>query len=237
MSSLVFLDLETTGLDEKDRICELSVIIDEESKLSSKSSLCKPSKKISTEAMSIHHITNEMLKDMPKCIDTVAYNIVEKLNKAENIFIGHNISFDIKMLEKEGLSFNAQYIDTLRCTRSLIPECDMFNLQYLRYELDLYKEENSLAKDLDVKIQAHSSMSDALHVKLLYQNLTQYATLSQLVEISSKPILLEKFSFGKYSGRYIEEIIEIDANYIAWMRQNIEDMDEDLKYTLSYYMR
>jgi DNA polymerase-3 subunit epsilon/exodeoxyribonuclease X len=127
-----------------------------------------------------------------------------------------------------------QVVDTLRCVKSLIPECEEFSLQFLRYELHLYKEEEALANSLDMKIQSHRALSDALHLLLLYKNLTQYATLSQLIEISSKPVLLEKLLFGKYKGRYIEEILHVDSSYIYWLSNNIEN-DEDLVYSIEFY--
>lgn len=236
MPSLIFLDLETSGLEERDRICELSLIIEDEEKTFASSQLCKSPKKISSEAMSIHHITNEKIKDAKECVETETYRLLEDYNSDKNILIGHNIRFDLGMLKKEGFNMQTQCIDTLRCTKSLIPECDKFNLQYLRYELDLYKQEEDYAKRFDIKIQAHSSLSDALHVKLLFKNLTQYATLAQLIEISSKPVLLEKFSFGKYSGRYIEEIVELDPSYLQWMTHNVKDMDEDMRYSINKYL-
>jgi DNA polymerase III alpha subunit (gram-positive type) len=54
----VFLDTETTGTDEDDRLCQIALkteaglIVNE---------LFNPGKPISIEAMSIHHITDEMV--------------------------------------------------------------------------------------------------------------------------------------------------------------------------------
>lgn len=234
MSKRIFLDLETSGLDEKDRICELALILEDKEILSS-SSLCKSTKKIGIEAMSLHHITNEMIKDAPLCKETEPYKCLEENNSEENILIAHNIRFDLAMLEKEGFTSHYQLIDTLRCVKALIPECEQFKLQYLRYELLLYKEEVALAKSLNLELQAHRADSDALHTKLLYEVLLQYATLSQLIEISSKPVLMEKLLFGKYSGRYIEEIVDTDLSYLHWML-SLDDLDEDLAYSLKQYI-
>ena len=236
MSKLLFLDLETSGLEVKDRICELALIIEDEAQLLSAESLCKSPKKISNGAMALHHITNEMIKESLACDQTEVYKSLENLNKQENILLAHNISFDLNMLEKEGFKNSMQVIDTLRCVKSLIPECEEFNLQFLRYELGLYKQEEAEAKELGVKLQAHRALSDAFQVRLLFKTLLDYATLSQLIEISSKPVLLEKFSFGKYKGRYIEEIVNLDRAYIQWMLTSIDDMDEDLNYSLKYYL-
>jgi len=236
MSKLLFLDLETSGLEKKDRICELGLIYEDESVLEGYSSLCKSDKKISIEAMALHHITNEKISQALSCKMSEVYKILQDNNNENNILISHNMNFNLSMLKKEGFDSTMQHIDTQRCTKALIEECGVFNLQFLRYELVLYKDEESLAQKTGTHIQAHRAQSDALHVKLLYSSLLEYATLSQLVEISSKPILLSKFPFGKYSGRYIEEIAQIDRAYLAWMIEGIDNLDEDLDYSLRYYL-
>ena len=235
MSKYVFLDVETTGLEERDRICEIALIIEDDGVFQTSSSLCKSPKKISKEAMSLHHITNEMVADAPSCVQSETYKLLKEHNTLENILIGHNVGFDRRMLEKEGFDSNMQSVDTLRCVKSLIPECENFNLQFLRYELDLYKEEEKLADELGVELCAHRAMSDCLHLQLLWKTLLQYATVSQLIEISAHPVLLEKLPFGKYSGRYIEEIFNTDRGYLHWMLENINDMDEDLQYSIRHY--
>jgi DNA polymerase-3 subunit epsilon/exodeoxyribonuclease X len=237
MSKYLFLDLETTGLEDKDRICELAVIFEDEEDLDiGSSALCRSSKKVSHEAMALHHITNEMLKNEKVCQETSTYKLLQAYNNEENVLIAHNVRFDLDMLAKEGLELKMQVVDTLRCVKSLIPECEQFGLQFLRYELGLYKEEEELAQSIGIDIMAHRALSDALHVKLLWKTLLQYATVSQLVAISSRPVLLEKFPFGKYSGRYIEEIAGNDTAYLHWMLSNIVDMDEDLSYSIKKYL-
>jgi len=235
MNKLLFLDLETTGLEEKDRICELALIVQEEDNMICSSSLCKSSKKISTQAMSLHHITNEMIKEAPGCEQSQAYRWLADNNQKENVLITHNMDLHLSMLAKEGFVSKMSHVDTQRCTKALINECEHFALQFLRYELLLYRDEGKLSEELGVSMSAHRALSDACHVKLLYHTLLEYATLSQLVEISSKPILMQKLPFGKYSGRYIEEIVDLDRSYIQWMLEGIKDMDEDLKYSISYY--
>jgi DNA polymerase-3 subunit epsilon/exodeoxyribonuclease X len=237
MPKFVFLDLETTGLEEKDRICELALIFEENEKNIVSTALCKGPQKISKEAMSLHHITNEMIVDAQTCQQSDTYKLLQECNTEDNVLIAHNVDFDLRMLEKEGFDFNMKKVDTLRCVKALIPECEKFNLQFLRYELDLYKEETELANELGIKLSAHRALSDSLHLMLLWKTLLQYATVSQLIEISAKPVLLDKLPFGKYGGRYIEEIVDLDMGYLYWMLENIDDMDEDLKYSIRYHMK
>ncbi len=59
---LIFLDTETTGNSANDRLCQLAFKTDESFIVNE---LFNPGMPISIDAMSIHHITNEMVKDKP----------------------------------------------------------------------------------------------------------------------------------------------------------------------------
>jgi DNA polymerase-3 subunit epsilon/exodeoxyribonuclease X len=223
---LIFINLETTGLEEKDKICSIEIIAVDGESLHVEHDLVNESKKISSKASSINHITNEMLKDKPKFLDSNSYKFFQKNNNEDTILIAHNINFYLQMLEKSGFIYKGKCIDTLRCTKHLIPECEEFSLQFLRYELKLYRlEENE------------SSINNALHVKLLYEYLLDISTCRDMQELSNKKVLMQKFSFGKYVGRYMEEIAMNDRGYLEWMLATISDLDEDLRYSINYYLQ
>ena len=59
---LIYIDVETTGLEENDRICSIGLIVFNE-KIEIYKELIKPPKKMRPEASAINHITNEMLKE------------------------------------------------------------------------------------------------------------------------------------------------------------------------------
>jgi len=227
---LVFLDTETTGLEEQDRICSLGIIVEDKTHYE----LIKSPRKIRSESSAIHHLTNEMLKDKKVFKESEIYKTLQEYNNVENILITHNTPFDLKMLQKEGFVWQGAIIDTLKCVRHLIPECEQFSLQYLRYELKLYKLENG---DLGITPQAHNALSDALHVKLLYEYLLDMTSLEKLQDLTMESVLISKFSFGKYKGHYIEEIAMNDASYLHWMLNNMSDIDEDLHYSLEYWLK
>lgn len=56
---LIFTDVESTGLEENDRLCSVGVLHEDEVRYG----LFNEGKKIPPLASSIHHITNEMIKD------------------------------------------------------------------------------------------------------------------------------------------------------------------------------
>lgn len=230
---LIFLDLETTGLEPTDVVCSIA-LIDEESYIYE---LVNEGKKIPAEASSVHHITNEMIQNAPKLESTRAYKYLKEHNRQENILVGHNITFDLNMLASSGIVWQGGIIDTLKVTKHLIPECELFSLQLLRYELKLYRSEKSSAQKYGIKdaLNAHNALGDALVVKLLYEYLQEMADDCLMQELSFKKVLLSKLNFGKYRFRYIEEIATSDRAYLEWML-GLDDLDEDLKYSIEYYL-
>lgn len=237
---LVFVDLETTGLDPSDTICSLGIIaVDEEGRIETFYELVNEGKKIPPKASSIHHITNEMIKNKAPLKESKGYQFLEKHNNSLMTWIGHNVKFDLQKMQSVGFEFMGESIDTLRCTRHLIPECEFFSLQYLRYELKLYTKEIQERQNCAIEqdLLAHHALSDALLVKLLYTTLLEFAPFEKLQRLSHQKVLLQKLHFGKYSGRFIEEIAMCDRAYLEWMRQTLVDLDEDLRYSVDYYLQ
>ena len=214
---LIYLDVETTGLEQNDRICSIGMILYDGENILTHKELIKPPKKVRPEASAVNHITNEMLKDAKDFENSEAKRILEKYNDYDTLFAGHNIIFDIEILKREGFVYRGAVLDTLKCSRALIPECEQFSLQFLRYELKLYKEERKLSSELSIELRAHDVLSDALHVRLLHDYLHEMADDETLQELSVNPVLLQKLNFGKYKGRFIEEIAANDINYLNWV--------------------
>lgn len=225
---LFFLDLETTGLQSNDKICSIGLVAIDEQKILEIYELVNEGKKISAKASSINHITNEMIQGKMALNQTQVWTLLLQHNNESSTIIAHNVNFDLKMLEYNGLTWRGRVIDTLRATKHLIPECEYFSLQFLRYELKLYKNETQTTP--------HNALSDALLVKLLYEYLLDFATYEKLIELTKKNVLIEKFNFGKYKDRYIEEISIYDRGYLEWILANIDDLDEDLKFSIKKYL-
>lgn len=231
---LIFLDLETTGLDDEDRICSMGFLLDNGEDVTTYESYIKSPRKIRTEAMMIHHITNEMMANAPTFDNAQIVDELQKYNNSDNILIAHNINFDLGMLAKEDFLWQGGVIDTLKCSRHLIEEIDLFSLQYLRYELQLYQQEMALAQKLNIDLKAHNALSDALHVKLLYEYLKAFVDDNTLMLLSTRPALIKKFVFGKHKGAYIEEVVMKDRSYLEWLLK--QEIDEDLSYSINYYL-
>ena len=244
MAKYVLFDTETTGGNEEDRIIQIgSMIVDAKEPIEVYDELCSCEVPIKLEAMEVHNITPDLLENKPKFIDSNFYKRLNKLNSSENFLIAHNMPFDLGMLQKEGFKNKFTLIDTLRCARHLLDNSPYHRLQYLRYSLELYKNELDEANRHNITIKAHDAIGDVLVMKLLLSKLVALAKdqfpqtnpMQKLVELTKQPIFIKTFKFGKYKGRSIEEICDEDIGYINWFMKSMQ-LDEDMKYTLDKIM-
>ena len=226
----LFLDLETTGLESTDRLCSIGFIHDDVIHYE----LISPTCKVGIKAMSLHHITNEKLQKKALFSESKAEALLETFNETKSVLVAHNANFELEFLAKEGIYWQGAVIDTLRCAKHLMNDLESYALQYLRYELKLYKDEEVYATDLKISLQEHHALSDALWVKMLYDYLLELSDESSLIEMTKRAVLLEKFSFGKYKDRYIEEVVMQERSYIEWLLH--QEIDEDLRYSLRHYL-
>lgn len=244
MATYVLFDTETTGNQEQDRIIQVgAMIVHSKDNIEVFDELCSADVNIGIEAMEVHNITPDVIENQPPFSETGFAKKVAELNQKENYLIAHNISFDLGMLKKEGFKNHYTLIDTLRCAKHLLPESPYHRLQYLRYSLELYKTEGQEANKQNITIKAHDAIGDVLVMKLLLSQLVKltqenYAgvnPMQKLAELTQTPVLMKTFKFGKYKDREIEEICKADKGYINWMQKNL-DLDEDMVYTLNYYL-
>ena len=243
MAKLIFFDTETTGNTEKDFLCQIAYKVHDPSTslgASTFAGLYKPPIKIPPEASAVHHITNKMVKDLPAFKESGDLPRVKKVFEDKDaIVVAHNAPFDLLMIKKEGIE-PEKSICTLRVARHLDKEekIERFNLQYLRYLLDL-----------DVEADAHNALGDVLVLEKLFERLKnkmmesensgEKETLEKMIEISSHPSLLHTFKFGKHNGKRIEEVMRIDRGYLEWLlaqKLNGEGVDEDWIYTLKHHL-
>jgi len=245
MAIYILFDTETTGNQEKDRIIQIGgMIVRGKAEIEVYDELCSTDVPISIEAMEVHNITPDIITNKPAFVQTDFYKKVNEYNQPENYLIAHNISFDLGMLKKEGFENRYTLIDTVRCARHLFADMPYHRLQYLRYALELYEEEDAEAKKLGVTIKAHDAIGDVLVMKLLLSRLVQEVRkqfpddniMKKLAELTQTPVLMKTFKFGKYKGSEIEEIANEDMGYLKWMRKTL-GLDEDMTYTLDYYLK
>jgi DNA polymerase III epsilon subunit-like protein len=188
--------------------------------------------------MAVHHITPEMVKDkkyfeetpLPKENIDPEYkgdNLIEYLQflAQKYIWVAHNTEFDLEVLNKKGIEI-PKYICTLKVARNALTEgnrdLESYRLQYLRYYLGLYKNEDHN------HITAHDALSDVYFLRDLFHYLLENTKLSpeQMMVITKQPQIIREIRFGKYAGKTLEEIARIDREYLIWIAENMEEKND-----------
>jgi exodeoxyribonuclease X len=248
MKKIIFLDTETTGnVPEKDFMCQLAFktdnLPDSASHWQAGETFCeffKPPISIPPEVSAITHITDKTVKDKKAFQESDNYGTIKLLLEDPNsVIVAHNAQFDLAIIKKENIIPN-NFICTLRVARALdkdniIPQ---YKLQYLRYYLGM-----------EIEASAHDALGDVLVLEKLFEyllnkiinedNIDKENAIEKMILISSKPSLMNKFSFGKYNGKTVAEVTQIDRGYLEWMlaqKEKNPENEEDWIYTLKYYL-
>jgi len=227
----LYFDTETTDTQVKDLI-QLAFITDSDVKLNM---YFKPKQNIAFAAMAVHHITPEFLEDKPYLEeaklplenidpDFIGETLEDYLHFLADkyIWVAHNVDFDLEVLDRKGIKI-PNYICTLKLARNMFYEGDhdleSYALQFLRYSLGLYKNEN-----LDHNT-AHDALSDVYFLRDLFHYMQANSTLSaeNMILISKEPQFMRQMTFGKYAGKTLEDIARTDRGYLEWIVDTMAD--------------
>jgi exodeoxyribonuclease X len=237
MKKLIFLDTETTGNQPaKDFLCQLAFKTTDETFCE----LFKPPLSIPPEASAVTHITDKHVADKPAFKESSNYGAIKlMLEDPTSVMVAHNAKFDAAILNNEDI-FPECILDTLRVARALdtknvIPQ---YRLQFLRYYLGI-----------EIEADAHDALGDVLVLEKLFERLLdkvmkEYSldkdgAIEKMIDISSRPSLMNMFPFGKYNGKTVAEVASLDRGYLEWMlaqKEQNPDNEEDWIYTLKYYL-
>ncbi|MBP8140514.1 MAG: DNA polymerase III subunit epsilon [Acidovorax sp.] len=171
MSRQIVLDTETTGLSAEggDRIIELGCVELLNRKLTGNNLhlYFNPGRDSHEDALKVHGITNEFLKDKPKFAD-MAPQILEYLQGAEIII--HNAAFDVGFLNKEleltGRPLFKTYVESVTDTLAMAKEMFPGKRNSLDALCDRLEVDNS-GRTL------HGALLDAELLADVYINLTR----------------------------------------------------------------
>lgn len=195
----VFLDTETTGLspDNGDRVIEIGCVELFNRKLTgnNKHYYLNPGRESHEEALKVHGITSEFLKDKPQ-FDAVADEFLAYLDGAEVII--HNAAFDVGFLNKElsligrapFKSFVTGVVDTLVMAKEMFPG-KRNSLDALCSRLDVDNSGRTL----------HGALLDAELLADVYINLTRGQD-ALLMEVSSEE-------------QSVKPLVQVDLHVIA----------------------
>jgi DNA polymerase-3 subunit epsilon len=226
---LVFFDLETTGINiASDRIVEISMIkIHPNGKEERYTQRVNPIIEIPREASLIHGITNEMVLNEPT-FKEIAIKIRDLIKGCDLAGFNSN-RFDIPILAEEMLRSDVDFSMKNRLAIDVQTIFHKKEQRTLGAAYQFYCE-----KKLE---NAHSAEADTFATyEILKAQLERYDDLENdtkmLSEYSSHRdradfagfILYDEqgdeiFSFGKYKGKKVTEILEKDQGYYAWIQQ------------------
>ncbi|MFV0566219.1 MAG: exonuclease domain-containing protein [Flavobacteriaceae bacterium] len=224
---ICFFDLETTGVNiTTDRVVEISILkIFPNGKEESKTWLVNPTIKIPKEVTAIHGISDTDVVDKPtfKEIAKDVYNMIKDSDLG-----GFNSNrFDIPLLAEELLRAE---IDFDMKNRLAVDVQTIFHKMEQRTLSAAYKFYCN--KTLD---DAHSAEADTKATfEVLKAQVEKYGEIENdikfLAEFSSRKqfadfagfIVFNKegeecFSFGKYKGQKVEDILQSDPGYFGWI--------------------
>lgn len=205
---LVFLDLETTGLDVVmgDAICEIGALKVRDKKVVEKfHSLVNPRKKVPPAAYMVHKISDEQLKDAPYFED-LADGLLKFLDNT--VVCAYNAKFDIGFIDYE-LKRIGQNPLSLPAVDILLMARDVLRLP--RYNL----ESTAKSFDIDCTQGLHRALCDAdLAYQIFFKLLDIFKTkqLSVLADFFSL-YGVENELFNRGQERKIQALKEAIENH------------------------
>lgn len=158
--TVLILDTETTGLTPKDQVIELAYMVLEEDTrnlnfTSTFNERFRPIAKINPHAQAVHGIA---FRDLIRCNSTTTIPLPDKIE----YIIGHNISFDKRMLIQSNPRLTprleaAKYI----CTRELARVvAKQFKIPYLNNKLDTIIKHHFEDRVEELIPEHHEALSD-----------------------------------------------------------------------------
>lgn len=249
MKYICYIDTETTGLPEQQSgniLIQLAYIVydlETNSLVMLNEDYNKPENPLTSKAMSMHHITPEMLEDTKPLQQTTTYTVLKSFLEEhgdEVVICAHNLNFDFQVLERVLDLSQVRKLDTLKIARMINDRQGLVwencQLQYLKYELKLYQGIKSLTSELgiDKPLSAHDAMSDIIDLILLvkYFKDVYKATIPLMVSITEgPPLMLQHMPSGKDKGT---KIVDLSYNQLVWHSEN--SYDEHVKYTCQRHL-
>lgn len=222
-------DTETTGIDPtRDSLLEIAQVFlsTESPTIDGDWTFVEYEGVIPPEAKGVHHITEDMVRPgAMRCVSReVAVKSMTDLHHDGYAYAFHNAEFDVSFLPEIA---HVPVICTYRCSMHLYPEAPNHKNQTLRYWLGV--EPNPRLMD---GLAPHRALYDSVVTAAILKRMLNTHTAEELVELSKRPILLEKVRFGKYKDSSWKDLVR-DTGYVGWMRRSGNwDKDLDVMYTL-----
>ncbi len=177
MTSLVAIDIETTGLDaDRDAIIEIGAVRFNGNRIEDEfSTLINPGRHIPEFITNMTGIEDAMLRQAPPLPE-----VVTELESfvGDLPIVGHNVRFDVGFLQRAGLFQFNEVVDTYELAAVLMPSASRYNLGSLGQQLNIPSVE-----------PLHRGLADARLTHLVYSRLFDLAkelpieTLAEIIRM------------------------------------------------------
>ena len=200
MTSLVALDIETTGLDsQKDAIIEIGAVRFSGRRVEDEwSTLIHPGRPIPPYITQLTGITDQMVLQAPP-IKSVIRELANFVN--DDPILGHNVGFDLSFLRRYGILQLNETVDTYEMASILLPNAGRYNL-------------GALAQALGVLLPAtHRALDDANATRGVYLRLMEEAMnlplnlLAEIVRLSEPIEWSGSWPFRRVLGARSKEVV------------------------------
>ena len=225
---IVFFDLETTGVNiATDKVVEISILkVFPNGNKESKTWLVNPEIEIPKEAADIHGITNEKVVTEPTFKELAPE--ISKLIEGCDLAGFNSNRFDIPLLAEELMRADIDF--------------DMKNRKAIDVQVIFHKKEQRTlsagyqfycGKELEGAHGAEADTNATYEILLAqldkYQDientvdaLSEYSTHGKRADFAGFILMNDKdqeiFSFGKYKGRTVEDVLKENPGYNNWMQ-------------------
>src|SRR5512133_307318 len=183
MSSIVALDIETTGLDSRsDTIIEIGAVRFSGSRVEGEwTTLINPGRPIPSFITQLTGISNEMVRNAPP-IKGVIQDLADFVGDAP--VLGHNVRFDLSFLQQQHILLDNDVLDTYELASVLLPTASRYNL-------------GALGQRLGVMLPAtHRALDDARVTHGIYARMYEMALELPTGLVAEFVRLSEIFSWG-----------------------------------------
>lgn len=225
---IVFFDLETTGVNiGSDRIVEISILkIYPNGDKESKTWLVNPEIEIPAKVSAIHGITNERVVTEPT-FKELAHTINEMISGCDLAGFNSN-RFDIPLLAEEllraGIDFNminrkaidVQVIFHKKEQRTLSAGYKFYCDKDLEDAHSAEADTNATYEILKAQLDQYDDLENSVDALSDFSTHTKRADFAGFILLDDKE--QEIFSFGKYKGRTVREVLKENPGYNTWIQ-------------------
>ncbi len=225
---MVFFDLETTGVQiATDRIVEISILkVFPNGNKESKTWLVNPEIEISQESIDIHGITNEKVVTEPT-FKELAPEVSKMIDGCDLAGFNSN-RFDIPLLAEEMLradisfdmqdrkAIDVQVIFHKKEQRTLSAGYQFYCGKDLENAHSAEADTNATFEILEAQLEKYDDIENGVDFLSQYSSHHKRADFAGFILFNDED--KEIFSFGKYKGKTVEEVLRTNPGYYNWIQ-------------------